>query len=102
MEKLYTHEELVQAVLKERKRCMDIAFQAYHDHFKDATSQKNVEFQTKTTFIRSHITFRVADECRCIGNTISGGNALSAAMGETVDDRVREELSELYNSIKTI
>lgn len=89
MEKLYTQSEvdslIIQARLEERKRAVDIAYEFRNMNNQAYESKKKAG--NKHAFIKEDI----AEECRYVGNAISGGNALSAALGETMEDRVRKE-----------
>jgi hypothetical protein len=89
MEKLYTQSEvdllIIQARLEERTRARDIAYEFRNMNNQSYESKKKAG--NKHAFIKQDI----AEECRYVGNAISGGNALSATLGETMEDRVREE-----------
>jgi len=70
---------------KERQRAMTIAYNFMEKHTKKAEAEKAAG--NRLYFIENEL----ADECRILGNTISGGDALSAALGETMRDRIEKE-----------
>lgn len=89
MEKTYTQKEvdelIIKAKLEERERARKIAYDFMETNRQSFASKKAAG--NTLAFIKEEI----AEECRYIGNVISGGNALSAALGETMFDRILKE-----------
>lgn len=83
--RMYTEEEVLELMLQERKRAMEIA-----RGFKDQNTEKATSFgkYTKRMFERQ------ADECRLIGNAISGLNGLSIVLDVTIEDLIKKELEK--------
>ncbi len=79
-------ETQVQIRLDERKRAFDIAIEFYKE------KMKSFESKTNAGYSLAFIDEDIAEECRHVANAISGGNALSAALGETMEDRIRKEV----------
>ena len=92
IDKSYSFEEVVQLLLKERERAVDIAYSFYKENEKKYEFRKNAEI---TILGKEHLAFisrEVADECRIIGNCISGLTGLSSALNESVEDLIRKNL----------
>lgn len=70
---------------KERTRARDIAYTSMEKHDNKYNAQKHAG--NDLAFIEE----RLADECRIIRNAISGGDALSITLGETMRDRLEKE-----------
>lgn len=89
MKKLYTQEEvdqlIIQSIINERKRAKDIAYELKAKHFK-AFEEKKASGNDL-----AFVSEKISDECRIIGNIISGGNALSASLNESMEDRIMRE-----------
>lgn len=96
----FTEQEVLGLLLQERKRAVDIAYEfmknnenAYESKLK---AEKQVFGDGTDRFKRHSLAFikkDIANECRLVGNAISGGNALSYALGETMEDRIKSEYS---------
>lgn len=84
--KTYTQKEVDEMVIRariyERSRAKDIA-----DYYRDDNMQ-SYESKMKAGYELAFINKRVSEECRYLGNAISGGNALS---NETMEERIRRE-----------
>lgn len=89
MKQTFTYHEVLALLIKERKAAVDLCYQVMEE-FEE--KEKNQRF-AKNEY--AFISREIANECRLIGNAISGGNALSAALGETMEDRVKEELDKV-------
>lgn len=85
----YTREEVIQLLLEERKRAVDIAYEFCEENRKAFESKKNAGYDL------AFVSKKVAEECRFLGNAISGGNALSVTLGETMRDRIEKNLDKL-------
>lgn len=91
----FTIEEVLDLLATERRRAVDICYE-----FKEEFEQK-YKYQTNAGNKLAFISEDIANECRIIGNTISGGNALSAALGETLEDRIEATYHPNYISHPT-
>lgn len=98
VEKLYVSKEtLIDTVLKERQRAVKIAYTFHEDRLKEYDSKVKAEKQVygdqwkskSIAFIKKEL----SEEARLIGNAISGGNALSEALGESMRDRIVKKLT---------
>jgi hypothetical protein len=78
-----TRDKVIELLVKERTDARNLAYQ-----FKDEYDSK-AKYGLKS--LKWHYE-KIADICRQIGNSISGGNAL--AMDETIKDRIVREYSE--------
>lgn len=78
----------LQARCQERSRARDIAYEFMNEKKQSQAIKERVG--NSLAFIDECI----SEECRYIGNAISGGNALSEALGETLEDRVKIEILE--------
>jgi len=83
----YTKQEVIKLLVDERTRARDLAYE-----FMKKYEKKAIDYATVGDMKRTNE--QLADSARIIGNTISGGNALSATLGETIEDRIREELKQ--------
>lgn len=83
-------EQIIALLVKERTRARDVAYDFKRSHEKRAK-----EFHESIK--RKHED--LANESRLIGNAISGSNALSSALGETMEERVRREYEEEIEKI---
>ena len=81
-----TIERIIEARLKERKRAISIAYSFMKDH------KQSYEAKEKAGNDLAFIEDKIAEECRYIGNAISGINALGAALGESEEDHIRTEV----------
>lgn len=92
----YTKEEVIKLLVEERTRARDIAYDFMKDHEISIEAMKEVI--KKSPDNRNYAIYKItnheklADEARQIGNAISGSNALTATLNETIEDRIREEL----------
>jgi len=77
--------ELIRQLVKERTRAVDLCYEFKNKYDKMAREYALAGGMKLTNE-------RLADSARIIGNTISGSNALSATLGETMVDRIRKEL----------
>jgi len=78
-----TREKVIALLVKERTDARNIAYE-----FKK-------EFDIKVTYGLESLKWhneKLADTCRQIGNSISGGNAL--ALDETIEDRIKREYAK--------
>lgn len=83
-EKIIPVSKVIELLVEERTRARDIAYE-FHKEYDDAS----IQFPTKLNRER-------ADLARRIGNAVSGANALSSALGETIEERiVRDYKDEL-------
>ena len=89
MKETYTREEVIELLVKERTRAKDICYEVYQEQ---EISAKN--FKNAGNDLQFVIRGEVSDKARQLGNAISGGNALSAALGETMRDRIEEQLNK--------
>jgi len=87
MKQTYTRGEVIELLVKERKRARDIAYEFKDEYEYKAKAYKNIGLMKKTNE-------QLADSARIIGNTISGSDALSATLGETIKDRIIKELEK--------
>lgn len=86
----FTREEVIDLLVAERERAVEIAYDSYNKH------QKTGEFRKKNNVSIAFVSLDIADEARCIGNCISGLNALSVTLGYTVKDEVTQDLNKKY------
>lgn len=70
---------------KERQRAMNIAYSLMKQHKMQEEAQKRDN--NRLHFIEGEL----AEACREIGNAISGGDARSITLGETMRDRLEKE-----------
>ncbi len=82
----YKHEIAIR--IHERKRAVAIAYQFQEDHLTSFASKKSAG--NNMAFIEE----KISEECRYIGNAISGHNALSASLGYSDEDIIRCEDEE--------
>lgn len=80
--KMYSEEEVIKLLVKERDRAVEICYQSHKEHLENA--QIKMLAGNKFAFVSKDI----ANEARELGNAISGKNALSQALGETIEDCV--------------
>ena len=85
---LYTQEEVIQLLIKERQRAVDIAYDFKNMHDKSYREKKSA--CNDLAFIERDI----ANECRLVGNAISGLNALSVALGKTIESEIRAQFKK--------
>lgn len=92
---IYTKEEVLELLVKERTRARDVAYEFMNEH-----ERKKKNFTTLMQKDSSNSEYALyvirkaedlADECRRVGNAISGSNAISATLGETIEDRIKKE-----------
>ena len=88
-EKLFTFEEVVALVKAERDRAVKIAYL-----FKEENDEK-YKWKSNAGSKVAFVSREVADECRLVGNAISGLTALSGS--DTTETMVRKDLMELHN-----
>ena len=84
----FMEDSILDLLEAERQRAMDIAYKAMENHKSIQAMQESAG--NRMAFVEGEL----ANECRIIGNAISGGNALSDSIGETMRDRIRENLLE--------
>lgn len=100
MLKTYTQTELdtyiINARVDERERAVNIAYAFHKQNMANYESKKNAG--NKYAFISENI----AEECRYVGNAISGGNALSAALGETMTTRITRDYFGLERTVEEL
>jgi len=94
--KVWTTEEVAQLLFNERKRAVEIAYCFYNKHKEEAEIREKIR-DDKIGYIKK----READVARLIGNGISGGNALSAVLGETMEDRIQKKMNKYLNNEDT-
>lgn len=82
MKNTYTFEEVINLLVAERQRAVDICYESKEKHDEDYKNKKIAGNQL------AFVSDTLSNECRELGNFISGGNALSAALGETMRDRI--------------
>ena len=87
MKKTYTRKEVIKLLVDERTRARDIAYE-----FKEEYDRKAQVFGDLGE-LKKHAE-KTADVARQIGNAISGSNALSATLGETIEDRIVKMLDD--------
>jgi hypothetical protein len=88
MSKMYSEVEVIELLAKERQRAIDTAYSFMDKNKKQAGMYLSAGNQ------KGYVTrTEVADECRLVGNAISGLNALSAALGQTMRDRIKKQLT---------
>ena len=85
-------EEIIAVLVKERTRGRDIAYE-----FMKNNNKRAKEFSNHESLKRKYD--HIANESRQIGNAVSGSNALSSTLGETIEDRVRREYDEEIEKI---
>ncbi len=83
---------MLQLLEKERTRAMKIAHASMEAHSQKQEAQKQAG--NRLAFIEGEL----ADECRILGNMISGGDALSHTLGETMIDRLEKEYFATTNT----
>jgi nitric oxide reductase large subunit len=83
--KTYTEEEVIQLLIKERTRAKDIAYEYYK------ANEDAYAIRQSNSSVVAFVKREIANECRLIGNTISGINALGATLGETIESKIREQ-----------
>lgn len=88
MKEIYTREEVVQLLVNERQRAIDIAYSFKKENESAYESKKNAG--NKLAFINKNI----AEECRYVGNAISGLTALSLPLNETIKDLIIRDLDK--------
>ena len=84
----YTKEEVIQLLVNERQRAIDIAYS-----FKEINDKKYKE-RKRINKDFAFVYKRISDECRCVGNAISGLTALSLPLNETIKDVIVRELDK--------
>jgi hypothetical protein len=96
MKDTFTREEVIQLLIKERQRAVDIADSFSEQAENQYNDFKEAEKITKSESIRAIVLKDVANECRLVGNAISGLNALSVTLGKTMENEIRKEFDKLY------
>lgn len=91
---MFTYEEVKELLLKERRRAVDIAYSFKEENEKSAQAQK--EAGSRIYFVKEN----VAEECRYVGNSISGLNGLSHAVGETTETIIERNLLKYLENRK--
>lgn len=86
-ERTYTKGELISFLVRERQRAVDIAYEFMNTHKQGYTYKKIAG--NELAFVEQNL----AEECRYIGNTISGLNALSITLGKTIESVITEEIN---------
>jgi hypothetical protein len=81
-------EDIIKLLVKERTDARNIAYEFMKKFEEKAKNSLMIDLRRKYSDI--------ANECRLIGNAISGSNALSATLGETIEDRIRKEYKEFF------
>lgn len=92
VDKTYSFEEVVQLLLKERERAVEIAYSFYNENKDKYETRKKAEIEVLGKEKLAFINREIADECRIIGNCISGLTGLSSALNETTEDLIRRNL----------
>lgn len=85
----FTKQEVIDLIIKERKRAVDIAHSFWKSNDKIYQDKKSAGQEL------AFISDEIANECRLVGNAISGLNALSITLGETIESTITQELSDL-------
>lgn len=85
---IFTLKEVIQLLVDERKRAVNLAYEFKKEYDEAYASKKKAG--NELAFISKDM----AEACRIVGNTISGGNALSVTLGETMEERVFEDLKD--------
>lgn len=89
MQETFTREEVIELMLIERQRAVDITYE-----FKQKYDQKHAD-QKSVGWELAFVSEEVADTCRIVGNAIGGLNALSITLGTTKRDLIEKDLIEL-------
>lgn len=87
MKKTYTRKEVIKLLTEERTRARDIAYEFKEEYDKKAEVLGDLGEMRKNAE-------KTADVARQIGNAISGSNALSSTLGETIEDRIKKQLDD--------
>lgn len=87
-------EWVIKLLVRERQRASDIAYEFMEKNKKQFESRQ--EAGSKVAFVSKDL----ANECRLIGNTITGLNALSATLGETTASILRKDYESLPTPLK--
>lgn len=90
--KLYTKEEVIELLVKERNRSIDIAYDYKINNDKKANSYKKISYNNDTKEYLIHMIRKyedLANECRMICNSISGENALTT--GEPMEEIIKKD-----------
>jgi hypothetical protein len=86
--KTYTQAEVIDLLVAERTRAMEIVELTEEEYNKKAemkgASYPQIAYWNKQT----------ANECRLIAMAISGSNVLAATLGETIEDRIKQQLNK--------
>ena len=82
---MYTEKEVLELMLQERNRAVDIALD-----FMKRNEEMSKDFDSYTNLNYAGI----SNECRLVATTISGLNGLSAAMGVTKKELIEKELEK--------
>lgn len=88
----FMEDSIIDLLEEERQRAMDIAYSAMSGHLSIH------EIHQKTGNRMAFVEAELANECRIIGNAISGGSAASNSLGETMRDRIAASLLIKYKS----
>lgn len=87
--KTYTQEEVDELIIKarvdERTRATKIAYE-----FRDM-NEESYELKKNAGNEYAFIKHDIAEECRYIGNAISGLNAISITLGKTIESTIRDD-----------
>jgi hypothetical protein len=82
----FSKDKVLQLLIEERQRAVRIA-REYRDRANIIAKEHHPSEYARQMD-------RVAEECQCIMNTLSGVNAIAAALGETLETVVKKELDK--------
>jgi hypothetical protein len=86
--KTYTQDEVISLLVAERKRAMEIV-ELTENYYNKKAEMKSVSHPQIAYWNK-----KTANVCRLISMAISGSNVLAATLGETIEDRIKQQLNK--------